>query len=112
LAPFAPFITDELYCIHKNVSDTSPKNNEELTSIHLESWVEHNEELAKDDAVTIVIQINGKLRGSMENILISDPEENIESKAMDAAAKHLEGREIVRAIYVPGKLVNFVVKDA
>lgn len=100
LAPFAPFMTDELY-----------EMNGGTKSIHLETWPEFNAELAKDSSVTIVIQVNGKLRASLEGVSASETEETIKAKAMEAASKHLEGKEVVKTVYVPNKLVNFVVKE-
>jgi len=62
--------------------------------------------------VTIVVQVNGKLRDSLE---VETSEANDQArveelaKASDKVQKHLEGKEIKKVIFVPGKLINFVV---
>ena len=63
-----------------------------------------------EDEVTVVIQVNGKTRGTMvvSSDLI-DNKETIEKKATEIIQKHLEGKSVARAIHVPGKVVNFVV---
>ena len=65
----------------------------------------------QEDVVTIVVQVNGKLRGQVE--VANPPEENVVFAALDANARvqsWLAGKQIVRKVYVPGKLVNVVVK--
>lgn len=100
LAPFAPFISDEIYGLKSG----------EAESIHLADWPEYSEELAKDDAVTVVVQVNGKVRANLENVSVDESEENIKEMAKEAAAKFLEGKEVVKTVFVPVKIVNFVVK--
>ena len=74
-------------------------------------WPEFDEKLAKEDLVTIAIQVNGKLRG---NLKLPEETDNktlkTEAAKVDLVKKHLEGKNIVKKVVVPGRLVNFVVK--
>ena len=100
LNPIAPFITEELWSIMGN-KDT----------IAYEKWPIFNEELTKDSNLEIGVQVNGKLRGSI-NIETDEEEDSIKEKALanENIKKHLEGKEIVKIIIVKGRIVNIVVK--
>ena len=64
-----------------------------------------------DDSMTIAIQINGKLRGSIEVSVDLSKEDIIsQSKAVENVQKFTDGMNIVKEIYVPNKIVNLVVK--
>ena len=66
--------------------------------------------MLKDDIVRIAVQINGKTRG--EAAVAADADNAaFEAAARDAVAARLEGREVIRTIVVPGRLVNFVLAD-
>ncbi len=100
LNPFAPHLTEEIW---------SEFGGEGLLSIA--KWPEYDEAKTVDNTVEIAIQVNGKLRGTMM-IAVSD-----EKDAIIAAAKEnenvksfIDGKNIVKEIYVPGKLVNIVAK--
>jgi len=100
LAPTAPHLTEELW--QRTGHDYS---------IHNQNWPKWDKELARDEEITLVVQVNGKLRDR-----ISVPASIPEAEARQIAAEstrvqpHLEGKEVVKEIYVPGRLVNFVVK--
>lgn len=101
LAPFAPYVTDEIFEIFGSNK-----------SVHNISWPKVKKLKERKEMINIVIQVNGKLRGQ---ILVS-PESNQETVVghimMDPKLKHyLESGEIVRTIYISGKLINFVVKS-
>ena len=101
LAPFAPHIAEELWSLI-GYSD----------SIHLQPWLTHDPDALTVDEITLVIQINGKVRGSLQvPSSASNDKQALEEFARnsEAAKKYLEGKEIKKAIAVPGKLVNFVV---
>lgn len=108
LAPFAPHITEELWQLTKSakLKARSPV----LRSIHREPWPSYNPTLIKEDTLTLVIQVNGKVRAS-----VKVPEGFGEQEARDIALAHdrvrhhLRGKEPRRVIYVPGRLINFVV---
>ncbi|ELS33198.1 MULTISPECIES: leucine--tRNA ligase [Pseudanabaena] len=101
LAPFAPHIAEELWSLIGNEG-----------SIHLQSWLTHDPDALTVDEITLVIQINGKVRGSLQvPSSASNDKQALEeyARSSDAAQKYLEGKEIKKVIAVPGKLVNFVV---
>jgi leucyl-tRNA synthetase len=99
LAPFAPHLTEELW---EAMGHT--------TSIHAEPWPQHDETKLARDTMTIVVQINGKTRGTIE-VASGATEEDIlvQAKAHDGAARHLAGKTLKKEIYVKGRLVNLVV---
>ena len=100
LAPFAPHMTEELW--HKIGH---------ADSIHKVKWPEFNPEAAKKDEVTIVIQINGKVRERID-VSADISEDKLKEKVFDQdkVQKYVEGKEIVKTIVIPKKLVNVVVK--
>lgn len=100
LAPFAPHLTEELW-----------KEQGNSKSIHHASFPEADEKLAVDDVVTIGVQINGKLRGDIT--IAPDTTEEVAKQAVQDNSdlqKHLIAGEIVKFIYVPGRIVNIVLK--
>jgi len=75
------------------------------------AWPGWDEELAADEVVTVVVQVNGKLRDRLQVAVDADKDAVLaEAKAAGNTAKFLEGKQVVKEIYVPGKLVNFVVR--
>jgi leucyl-tRNA synthetase len=99
LAPLAPHMAEELW-----------ERSGRPYSIHRQSWPKWDEDLAREDEVTLVVQVNGKVRDR-----IQVPAGIDEARAKELAQgsqmvrRHIEGAEIRRVIYVPGKLVNIVV---
>lgn len=101
LAPFAPFLTEEIW-----------EQNGNGESVHLQAWPEYDPKLVKDDVVTIVIQVNGKLRGEfVVNSEEAHYKDELESQAREQMGDKLKFKEVVKTIVVPGKLVNFVTKQ-
>lgn len=100
ISPFAPFIAEEIW-----------SNLWEKSSIHLSSWPKFDENIIKDDKVIIWIQVLWKLRWKLE-INVNDSKQDVISRAKEVewVKKWLEWKEIVKEIYVPGKIVNIVVK--
>ena len=80
-------------------------------SVHQQSWPTWDEAMAKEDVVELAIQINGKVRDKIE---VSTDIEAETAKAQALAAegiqRHMGGKTPVKVIYVPGRLVNIVVK--
>ena len=71
----------------------------------------YNEELCKDDTITVGVQVNGKLRGSIEIAPSSTPEEMLKTaKEQENVKKYIDGHTVVKEIAIPGKIVNIVVK--
>lgn len=101
LAPFAPHLVEELW--------EGIGNN---TSIHLESWPQADPELAKDQEVTIGVQINGKARGSI-TLSPEAPEDEalVLAKAKPNLSNRLENR-VKKVIYKPGKILNIITEQS
>ncbi|MEX0931602.1 MAG: leucine--tRNA ligase [Candidatus Paceibacterota bacterium] len=101
LAPFAPHITEELW-----------SGMEGEGSIHVAPWPRAEEKYLVSDNVTIVIQVNGKMRGEMQ-VTRGETKENIIGLArkVEGVGKWIDGKVIVKEVFVPDKLVNFVVKE-
>jgi leucyl-tRNA synthetase len=100
LAPFAPHITEELW--------------QELGregSVHASVWPVHDPKYLVKDTLTIVVQVNGKVRANIE-VPAASSEESIVNTAKDneRVQGYLKDKELIKTIYIPGKLVSFVVK--
>ena len=100
LNPLCPHITEEIW-------ERLGHNN----TIAYEPWPTYDEEKTIDDTITIGVQVNGKLRGTID-IAKDAPKEEVEelAKANENVKKFTEGFEIVKVIVVPNKIVNIVVK--
>jgi len=101
LAPLAPFVAHELW-----------ETLGEKGSLLRDNWPQYDATLAKEDEVEIVVQVNGKVRSRL-SIAVDATEDATRERALaeDKVRTALEGKEIVKTIVVPGKLVNFVVKQ-
>jgi leucyl-tRNA synthetase len=100
LAPFAPFIAEELW------SQLGQEG-----SVHVSNWPVYDQKYLVTDTVTIAVQVNGKLRGTVEAPVDCDEAKAVElAQAEQKVAGQLQGKQIVKTIYVSGKLLNFVVR--
>ncbi|MGB3263959.1 MAG: leucine--tRNA ligase [Microcoleus sp.] len=99
LAPFSPHIADELWHLIGNSE-----------SVHTQTWPTVDPSALITDEITLVIQVMGKTRGTIQVPSGAD-KAALEKFARESelAKRHLEGKEIKKVIVVPGKLVNFVV---
>ncbi len=80
-------------------------------TIAFEKWPEYDEEAVKEDTIEIGVQVNGKVKGTVELAVDEDKDSAMEkAKAVATVAAAIEGKAIVKEIYVPGKIVNIVVK--
>ncbi len=100
LNPIAPHITEEL--------------NEQYNlgeQLCLSKWPTYDENLIKEKSKKLGVQINGKLRGDVE-VSINDDEESVKEKtlSLENIKKYIDGKEIVKFIYVPNKIVSIIVK--
>lgn len=98
LNPVAPHITEELWQLLGNKE-----------SITYSTWPKYDEEKIKEDTFNLPIQVNGKLRSSVD-IKLNLPEEEVKEIAHKQVASYLEGKTIVKEIYVKNKIYNIVVK--
>ena len=97
--PFAPHLGSEVF--------------ERLTGERVWEcpWPEADEQLLRSDTVTLVVQVNGKLRDRIEVGAEASKEQLLElARASEKVGAHLDGKEVVKEIVVPGKLVNLVVR--
>jgi len=109
LAPYAPHIAEEMWeAIHTIGKHEMPK---EIPSLSYAVWPSYNPELVKAEFVTVAVQVLGKLRGTLE-VEPGTTQAVLEglAKKTESVAKFLEGKEIIKVIYVQNKILNFVVK--
>ena len=97
LAPFAPHVSAELWEQLGNKDE-----------VFQQSWPKYDEEAMKDDTIEIAIQINGKTKGTV-SIDVNEAKDSVLAKAKGVIADKLTGN-IVKEIYVPGRIVNIVMK--
>jgi len=100
LAPFAPHLAEELW---ERLGKTG--------SIHLAEWPSWDEALTREEEVTVVIQVNGKLRDRL-NVARGTPQEELRQLALDSSRvkAHLEGKSVRNVVVVPDRLVNIVAR--
>jgi leucyl-tRNA synthetase len=99
LAPFAPHHAEEMWALLG-----------EEFSVHQQWWPEWEESEISEEEITLIIQVNGKLRDRIEAPAdVSEEAAKELALASERVAPHVEEKEIKKAVYVPGKLVNLVV---
>jgi len=99
LAPFAPHITEEIW------HDLGQKD-----SVHVSPWPVHDQKYLQKDTITIVVQVNGKVRANISVPTGADEQTVVEAaKAAPKVAEYLKENEARKTIYVPHRLVNFVI---
>ncbi|MGB4966842.1 MAG: leucine--tRNA ligase [Candidatus Saccharimonadales bacterium] len=100
IAPFAPHVADELW---HDLGHT--------TSVQRDSWPVLDEQYLVQDTVTLAVQINGKVRDEV-SVAADAPEATAveNAKQSQKTAGYLAGKDIIKTIYVPGKLISFVVR--
>ena len=100
LAPFIPHTAEEIWQRLGNEN-----------SITYEQWPDYDEELAKENIISIAIQVNGKLRANIEIDANTEEGDVLQlAKENDRINNYIGGKELIKEIYVPGRLINFVVK--
>ncbi|MCC6109073.1 MAG: leucine--tRNA ligase [Denitrobacterium sp.] len=99
LAPMAPHWADELW--------NTVLGHEGF--LYNESWPTFDPEKAKADEVELAVQVNGKVRARI-TVAADAAEDDVRAAALEAVAAHTEGKQVVKAIVIPGRLVNIVVK--
>ncbi|MGD9316252.1 MAG: leucine--tRNA ligase [Anaerolineae bacterium] len=100
LAPACPHIAEELW------AETGRPY-----SIHLQAWPAWDEAVAAEEMITLIVQVNGRVRDRVE-VPVGVDEETARSLALktEGAKRHTEGKQILKVIVVPGRLVNIVAK--
>ncbi len=100
IAPFAPHIAEELYAMLGHT-----------TTVCDAKWPELNEEYLVESTVKMPVQFNGKVRFTLEFPADADKDTILEATlSAPEAQKHLEGKQVVKTIVVPGRIINIVVK--
>jgi leucyl-tRNA synthetase len=100
LAPTTPHLTEELWQLSGN-----------KYSIHNRQWPVWDEKLVADEQFTLVVQINGKMRDRLSvPTSISEAEVREAVMARQKVHSYLDGKQVIRVIYIPGRLINLVVK--
>jgi leucyl-tRNA synthetase len=98
LSPFAPHVAEELWELLGHTS-----------TLAYETWPTYDESKIVEPEIEIPVQINGKVRARV-NVPVDCDKATLEAAATEAAADQFEGKTVVKAIVVPGRMVNFVVK--
>ncbi len=98
LAPFIPHVSEELW---------QSRGNKE--NVFENQWPTYDQAKMKEDTIEIAVQINGK-KGGTVIIAPDEVKESVLAKAKEAVASKIEGKTLVKEIYIPGRIVNLVVK--
>jgi len=100
LAPTAPHLAEELW-----------ERIGEPYSVHAQAWPRWDEKAAADEVITLVVQVNGKVRDHL-SVVVGIAEEEAMRLALASAKiqQHLAGKQLVKTIFVPDKLMNIVAK--
>ena len=100
LAPIAPHMAEELW-----------ERSGGAYSVHSQRWPEWDPELAADEVITLVVQVNGRVRDKIQAPAdITEDAARELALASERVAAHTEGRNVARVVYVPGRLVNVVAR--
>ena len=107
LAPFAPHMTEELW----SFGFAQDKQN---WSVHQQSWPEFDEKYLEEEEITIAVSVNGKLRDQFViQKDIANDRKVVEkmAKELPKIQKYLEGKEVKKTVYIPVKIINFVISE-
>ena len=115
LAPFAPYMTEELYQTLFITGEAKKTNSKKakFSSIHRSSWPVFSEELTKDSMLEIAVQVNGKFKMAVlleaEKVIL---DKQLEKQVLNhpKVQSLLGGKTITKTIVVPNRLVNFIVE--
>ncbi|MDP6443662.1 MAG: leucine--tRNA ligase, partial [Pirellulaceae bacterium] len=100
LAPYAPHMAEELWELMGGGE-----------SLSAERWPAYDEAKLKEDTIEVPVQINGKLKARIQ-VAPDLSKDELEQAARAATTSQLEGKQVVKVIVVPGRMVNIVVRDA
>jgi leucyl-tRNA synthetase len=100
LAPFAPFLVEDCWQILGSKG-----------SVHQSRWPVYDPALEMVEKITIAVQVNGKLRGTLDVEHGEVPDEvTSRAAALESVIRHLDGKQLIKTIYIPERTLNFVVK--
>ncbi len=112
LHPFAPHLAEEIWHHIKwweALEQAFDLSEEKFKSVYFAPWPQYDSDLVKDDIVKLGIQVNGKIRWEIE-LAVDEPRDSALQKAKQKVAKYIKDKEVVKEIYVPGKIINIVVR--
>lgn len=104
ISPFTPYLAEELW--------SQIKSDDDAKSVHIAQWPEADEKYLIQDKVKVVISVNGKVRGDVEiDVAEKDEKEKIieVAKNLEKIKPWIEGKTILKEVYVPGRILNLVV---
>lgn len=110
VAPFAPFLAEELF---QRLPVSQSAQQSSIASVHLQAWPEADADLAKEEQITLPIQVDGKLRGTL---MVPTDRDSTEEEMIETAlqlpevAKWVTSATLKRTVYVPKKVLSFVTK--
>ena len=111
IAPFAPYMAEELYFM---VETPDLASLQEYTSVHVSEWPKADPQYLIEDEILIMVSINGKTRSQLK---INSADQQNKEKILDLAKndekiiKWIGTNDIVKEIYIPGRMINFVIKE-
>jgi len=107
IAPMAPHLAEELWSLVTGIAPTGSK----WVSVVDQKWPKYEEKYTVSSVIKLIIQVNGKLRGTVDASADISNEDAVKLAKIQAnVLTHLEGKKIIKEIVIPGKLVNLVVK--
>jgi leucyl-tRNA synthetase len=107
VAPFAPHLAEELW----EAQGAGSAADDASGSVHSAGWPAFDPALIVSDTITLIVQVNGKLRDRLDAPAAINKEEMEQlARASANVLKYVDGKEIVKVIAVPGKLINIVTK--
>jgi leucyl-tRNA synthetase len=100
MAPITPHVSEELWHLHGHTE-----------SVHRQPWPAYDEAMTLDEVVTVVVQVNGKLRDRLF-VPRGEEEESVREQALASpkVQPHIQGRQVVKIVTVADRLVNIVVR--
>lgn len=112
LAPFAPYLAEELFYFLNNkvlVSQSLDVVNDYGNSVHVQSWPEYDLSTIKNTKVNVVVQVNGKVRAIIKDLDANQSKDTVVESAKQQVSKYLDNQIIKKTVYVQDKLINFVI---
>ena len=106
LAPLAPYMAEELWSQLKSETDSE--------SVHAAAWPVWDENILVEETIVVAIAINGKVRGEVcidSHLRGNDVEVIKMAKENQKIKPWIDGKILIKEIYIPGKMVNFVIKN-
>lgn len=111
IAPMAPHLAEELWSFLQGTGHGGAALSKKWASVFDADWPTYDVKLTVEDTIELIIQINGKVRATVGAAKDISKEDALKlARLQDNVRRHLESVTVVKEIYVPGKLVNFVVR--